>query len=71
MDVEVPCQTTVNVYQRRPVIKHYATSNQCTGAWCSTGLTLGEMGWFVVISGSPPYRSTTVIPPQTETKFIH
>ncbi|GFT98520.1 hypothetical protein TNCV_1583661 [Trichonephila clavipes] len=41
-DVEVPCQTVVNVDQRHPVIKHYVTPNhvdrsdaRCNGLACS------------------------------------
>ncbi|GFW54522.1 hypothetical protein TNCV_2231961 [Trichonephila clavipes] len=46
-DVEVRWQTVINVYQMRPVIKHYAIPNH--DARCSTGLMLGEMGWFIVL----------------------
>ncbi|GFY23175.1 hypothetical protein TNCV_3764151 [Trichonephila clavipes] len=55
---------TVNVYQRRHVIKHYAAPNH--DAQCRTFLTLGEMGYFVAFSGSPSYPSLTAIPLQIE-----
>ncbi|GFU57627.1 hypothetical protein TNCV_3637841 [Trichonephila clavipes] len=35
-----------------------------------TGLRLSEMDWFVAFSWSPPYPSTSVIPPRTETRFM-
>ncbi|GFV98635.1 hypothetical protein TNCV_1453211 [Trichonephila clavipes] len=67
-DAVVLCQTAFNVFQRCPVIKHYATPNH--DARFKTDLTLGEMGWFVEFSGSSSYPPTAVIPPHTETKFI-
>ncbi|GFW24076.1 hypothetical protein TNCV_4951201 [Trichonephila clavipes] len=33
------------MYQRRPVINPYDTPDH--DVWCSTGLTLGEMSWFL------------------------
>ncbi|GFX16306.1 hypothetical protein TNCV_4705581 [Trichonephila clavipes] len=67
-DVAFCGQITVNVYQRCPMIKYYATPNH--NAKYRIGLMLGEMGLLVAFSGSMSYPSTTVSPPQTETISI-
>ncbi|GFU64184.1 hypothetical protein TNCV_3745521 [Trichonephila clavipes] len=46
--VRIRFQVVVNVYQRLPVIQHYAITNH--DAQCRTGYILGEMGWLVVFS---------------------
>ncbi|GFY01776.1 hypothetical protein TNCV_1467681 [Trichonephila clavipes] len=48
--IDVRCHTAIKLYQRRPMIRHYAILNH--DVRCRKGLTLSEMGWYVAFSES-------------------